>query len=103
VLGGAPDGEDEDGPDEDVPDWICKIESFGVELDSQTVRRPKPQAVEVRARATITPSNQMRQREEVPRASPQKARMPAIAKGTAARKPTSANDGYGTGTPIPTS
>src|SRR5439155_21191472 len=64
---------------------------------------PNAHAVEVRARATMTPANQTRHREDVPRAPPQKARMPANANGTAHRKPASASDGYGTCTPIPTS
>src|SRR5260370_41948109 len=71
---------------------------------SHTVRSPKPHAVEVRARATITPSNQTRHREDVPRAaSLQKARMPATANGTANRNPASASDGDGTGIRSPTS
>src|SRR5260370_12884734 len=71
---------------------------------SQTVRSPKPHAVEVRARATITPSNQTRHRDDVPSAaSLQNARMPATANGTANRKPTSASDGDGTVTRSPTS
>src|SRR2546429_237779 len=44
----------------------------------------------------MTPSNQTRHREDVPRALPQNARMPANANGTAARNPASASDGYGT-------
>src|SRR5260370_24100249 len=71
---------------------------------SQTVRSPKPHAVEVRARATMTPSNQTRHREDVPKAaSLQKARMPATANGTANRNPASASDGDGTGIRSPTS
>src|SRR5258708_13585518 len=85
------------------PTGYARSSNLVVELDSQTARSPKPQAVEVRAMATIRPSNQMRQRADVPRASPQKARMPATANGTADRNPASAKDGYGTVTPSPTS
>ena len=71
--------------------------------DVHTDFSPNAQAVDVRANATMTPSNQTRQREEVPRALPQKARMPANANGTADRNPASARDGYGTCRPSPTS
>src|SRR2546430_13823243 len=72
-------------------------------LDSHTDFRPNAQAVDVRARPTMSPSNHTRQREDVPRGALQNARMPPMAKGTAARKPASANDGYGVGTLRPTS
>src|SRR5438094_9727942 len=70
--------------------------------DAYTVRSPKPHAVEVSARATMTPSNQTRQCADVPRASLQKARIPATANGTADRNPASASDGQGTCSPSPT-
>src|SRR5690242_10722026 len=74
----------------------ARSRSLVEESDSHTVRRPKAHAVEVRAMATITPSNHTRHRVEVPRAAPlQKDLMPPIAKGTAVRKPASASDGYG--------
>src|ERR1700686_4031461 len=61
------------------------------------------QATNMRASATMAPSNHSRSRTEVPREEVKKAMMPAPASGTAPRKPTSAADGYGTATPIPTS
>src|SRR5205807_398634 len=72
-------------------------------LDSHTDFRPNAQAVDVRARPTMSPSNHTRQREDVPRGALQNARMPPMAKGTAERKPTSASEGYGVWTFRPTS
>ncbi len=71
----------------------ARSKSLVGESEFQTSRRPKPQAVEIRASPTIRPSNHTRHCAEVPRAAPQKQRMPAIAKGTAARKPASASEG----------
>ncbi len=72
-------------------------------LESQTDFSPNAHAVDVRAMATMTPSNQTRQCDDVPRGALQNARMPKNANGTAARNPTSASDGYGTGIFRPTS
>src|SRR5436305_5752335 len=72
-------------------------------LDVHTDFSPNAHAVDVRARATMTPSNQTRQCEDVPRGALQNARMPPMAKGTAERKPTSASEGYGVWTFRPTS
>src|SRR2546430_13258731 len=62
-------------------------------LDSHTDFRPNAQAVDVRARPTMSPSNHTRQREDVPRGALQNARMPPMAKGTD-RKSTRLNSSH---------
>src|SRR5258708_16606680 len=83
------------------PTGYARSSHLVVEAESHTARNPKPHAVEVRAMETMMPSNHTRQRADVPRASPQNERMPAIANGTADRNPPSPTDGHGTFTPIP--